>query len=252
MGGCMSPQSRILLAGGFVCLLLGLLLPWVHLAPDAVKHQHMTELGTLLKQPEALPKFAQDFLHEHGWQNYQSVPELKIFFTQNLGLGNTFSQLYSRSWLFSWDFFRLDVANGTRFLIGVLLMLCIVSGVVVVYLWQQGAVSLVDEDEFAYLDDDEFEASSQSGLGGVLAGIALVAFLSFFFFIIQLPLLDSLGHQGERALSFFALIVEARVTIVPRLFVPVGLLLFILAGIEDVVAFTASRKGTPSFAEEFD
>ncbi len=252
MGECMSPQSRVLLAGGFVCLLLGLLLPWVHLVPDTAKHQHMTELGTLLKQPEALPKFAQDFLHQHGWQNYHSVPELKTFFMQNLELGDTFSQLYGRSWLFSWDFFRLDATNSTQFLIGVLLLVCVVSGVVLAYGWQHRTVKLDHEDEFAYLDEDEFETSSQFGLGGVLVGISLIAFLSFFFFIIQLPLLDSLGHQGERALSFLCLIVEARVTIVPRLFIPVGLLLLILAGFENVNTFTTSRKGTPSFVEEFD
>jgi len=216
----MDKPSHIFLGIGFACLLLGLLLPWVSLASPTEKDLHLQEFGDLLNQSESLPAVLQTVLQDHGWQNPQQLHEIKQFFQRDMGLGETFTRIYKKNWLFSWDFFRLSAAEMTRFLIVVLVVLCVAIGAVLAYLVQGG---------------NNYDAA--------LTIITAVSFFLLLSFIFQIPLLDSLGHQGNRAYSLLDVIIDARVTFVPRLLIPIGLLSSVIAGFESLL--TMSAGGLP-------
>ncbi len=247
----MNKQERVFLGIGAIFLLLGLLWPWVKLSPPAEKSAHLTELAAMFNRTETLPQPVQSFLRDRGWKARHTRPEVKAFFVDDLGLGHTFAQVYGKTRLFSWDFFRLEAGNATRLLIGLLVSLCLLSGAVFAYFMRHKDPNWGDDEWENDEWDIEGNIASQSGVGWVLAAISLAAFVTFFFFIIQMPGLDSLGRAGERGILLMDIVLGMRVTIAPRFFIPVGLLSLILAGFGSVLEI-AARHSSPDFSDTWE
>jgi len=245
----MNKSTYIPLGIAFVCLLFGLIFPWVRFAPPTEKMQNLADLATLLNRTESLPQVVQLFLQEHGWDAPRDVAGLQTFFIEDLALGESFTHLYEKNWLFSWDFFHLPAMGIMRFLIIALVGLCLGAGAVLAFLFQQH-VSRPNPLDAGDLPEAEIEVASSlpSGITIILAVLSITAVVLLFLFVFQLPLLDTLGHAGNRALSLAGLMLGARITFVPRLLVPAGLLALILAGVEPASLLLAGRN--PSFAED--
>ena len=229
--------NRILLGIACGCLLCGLLLPWVRLASSEEKAKNLAQLATLLEKAEALPSGVHVFLQEHGWQNYRQ-PDLQIFFVEDLALGEAFTYLYTHNRLFSWSFFQLPSAGLTRLLILGLWGLCLAAGTTSVFLWQQNLTQSTSIEDEHVIDGIN---SASSNIRVLATALSVTAFVLLFLFVLQLPLLDTLGHPGDRPLAFTGVILGARVTWVPRLFIPVGLLMIILAGVESALSLASGR-----------
>ncbi len=248
----MSKPTQIFLGIGGMLLLLGLLCPWVSLAPPAKKDANLTQLADILNHMESLPQPIQDTLQKRGWKARRTLPEIKAFFVNEPENGHTFTQLYKEARLYSWDFLRLETTGTIRVLAASLIGLCILSGAVSLYsLWQTKSTSAQGEDDFEAYEwedgewEDEGYLSTQRHIGQadlVIALIAIVSFVAFFAFITQMPLLDSLGRAGDRSMLLIDVVFDMRVKCAPRLLIPVGLLLLMLAGFESVITVVSSNK----------
>lgn len=247
----MNNATRFMLGIAFICLLFGLAWPWVQFASPEQKAQNLADLATLVSRTDSLPQIVQAFLQEYGWKSYHDVSGAQSFFVQDLALGETFTHMHERDRLFSWDFFRLASAGMTRVLIIALAALCFGVGIVSASLIRQH-LSRPDSAEIdLYGGEGKVLDSSLSSMTLILAVLSGTAVILLFLFVFQLPLLDTLGHRGDRALSFAGMIVGAHVTKVPRVLIPLGLLALIVAGFEAFLHVAAHHGRSQSADDSF-
>lgn len=214
--------NQAVLIGGIIFLTLALILPWVNLASHTTRQHNRQQIVALVTSTQ-FPQPIQEKLSDYGINHGMSEQELLTLLQQGEHGGN-FIKIEAYKNLHVWHLFILDVALSSKVLLVFLLVWYIVS------------VSLLVNSLRSPKSDPPSDSSyldySQERMNHIVTPPFLVTAVIFLIFFLQLPYWDTLGYVGNWAMSLLDVLVGGRVAFAPRLLVPAGLLLIMLANLE--------------------
>ena len=215
------------LSVGVLFLTIGLLLPWVQLAPHDVRQQNRQYLVAFVASPN-IPQIMREQLDAYGLHAQIDEQEL-LLLLQRSAYGDNFIALEAYDRLHVWHLLWLDVAWPNKVLLVLLIGWYAVS---LVLLLRNIRIpqSTLDFDEDSYLDEGMAESTTYVMTPPVVA-TAVILLLYFF----RLPYWDTLGHVGEWSMLLLDMLVGAKVAFAPRLLIPLGLLLIALSNLDSFI-----------------
>ena len=230
----MGRSSKSLLLAGATVLFVGLLLPWVKTEPPATQHNNISHLANLVSL-EWLPNPIKEQL-----QGAELKPGITPEQIETSLLGGerpeNASHLLKHQRLYVWNLLLLPSSFFTKVLCVLIITICLCAWLIVICerwfglrqpaIEMEQEISFFDWTETAPYDRPPAESDTYLGLLTLSAGLVLLGF------VWQMPFLDTLGFRGEWEAALLDIITGSRVAFAARLFVPLGLSLIFLSGVE--------------------
>ena len=237
----METIERRLLATGLLLLTLGLFLPWVRMEPLPKRHDNLRQIGKLVASPK-WPEEARELLGEKGLTAGMSPDQIWTAIG-NAGHAKDFSLVDRRQSLHSWHFLMGDVPLLLRVTVIVLLIWFLVSVVLLVKSFGNKSQNTSQWPED--FTNNDASVSSKMPPPPFIGSLLLLGL-----FALQLPYLDTFGYRGDFSMALLDILTGARVALAPRLIVPLGLFLIMLAGVDTFFNRRRSSKVASNYGLE--
>jgi hypothetical protein len=242
----MDRLNRIFSIAGLILLTLCFLFPWVHLDPLAVREANLREVIRLISS-ESLPTSVRQRLET--WNFRADMTPEEIWVTLGQGeFAEQFAELQNKEQLYFWNLLAIKTTVSLKVMLFMMLSWYLVT--IGLLISRRQSVNLPKHphsDPVLDWSDWESQKPDSRAYIALFLPVSIVVMLLFFW---QLPYLDSLGYSGKWQMSLLDVLSGARVAFAPRVLAPVGLLCFILAGVDDFIGFM-QKKSRKMHDEEY-
>lgn len=170
----MDSVSKRFLGLGIVFLFLGLVSPWVTLAPPSVKHDNLQRIADLFSL-DWMPQWALTFLQEQGLRPNMSAEDVLEVVSQG-GLAPVYSYLQMRRYLFVWDLLILPYTHFGKVIFVLVILIWFLSLITFMREWRWGKLPRNPDGFDTNFDAISFPRRRGFPWPGVIGVFALVVF----------------------------------------------------------------------------
>lgn len=231
----MEKVERGFLIAGILILTLGFLLPWVRMDPLAKRAGNLRQVEALIASMNWSEQ-AQQLLAEKGLVAGMSPTEIWAALSAT-GHTQSFALVQKRERLYVWHYF---VGDGT---------FALRATIVISFVWYLAAVGFLlkrlsgsGKSDYGWFDEAEAPTLPSRGRNNPPLIFTLVALVLF---ALQLPYMDSFGYTVDFSMALLDILTGARVAFAPRVLIPLGFFLILLAGVEEFASRRINRQISP-------
>lgn len=215
--------KRLFLLAGGILLVVGGALPWVFMDSLTIRKERLLSIANLL--PDNLPDIFLDPLKNLGLSPNMSFEQMWDLITP-IKHTELFNYLNNKERLFAWDLMQIDVPTTMKIGIGMV-------GLLIIWI----VIMLGGEMRNKVLLKPATNDGSFNEPSMVPVIAAILGFMTFCLFSLQMPYLDSLGYAGNWNFALLDIITGAKVTIGACVLIPVGSLSIFFSNLEELVNF---------------